>query len=285
MNCSSLWRPATRSARATAGPAAIQGAIEAAACQIPASLYLPIAAGSVVRNTYPAHAVLLGMLSASAAAAGFEMPRGALEEGRRRVLRAADAGTATPAGRWTILAGYLKPFAGVRHSHYGVEAALRLRKAHAIDPQRVTAIRLQVYPEAVQYCGNRAPRSAIQAQFGLSYAIAAALVLGDLGPSAYARIDDPLIGRLERCVTIEADAARLQRSATVTITADGATLDESVDEIAGDPGLPMTREQVVAKFHRYTEPMIGPRGAADLVRFCLESDPSEPARTCLTRVR
>src|SRR6185369_17044434 len=85
-------------ARLTAGPHAIQPAIEAAACQIPASLYLPIAAGSVLRNTYPAHAVLLGMLSASAAAAGFEMPQGALEEGRRRVLRAAGVATTAPAG-------------------------------------------------------------------------------------------------------------------------------------------------------------------------------------------
>src|SRR6187401_1461869 len=100
-------------ARVTAGPHAIQPAIEAAACQIPASLYLPIAAGSVLRNTYPAHAVLLGMLSASAAAAGFEMPHDAFDEARRRVLRATDAASATPAGEWTILAGYLKPFAGV----------------------------------------------------------------------------------------------------------------------------------------------------------------------------
>src|ERR1043166_3085771 len=54
-------------ARLTVGPHAILPAIEAAACQIPASLYLPIAAGSVLRNTYPAHAVLLGMLSGAAA--------------------------------------------------------------------------------------------------------------------------------------------------------------------------------------------------------------------------
>ena len=123
-------------ARLTAGPHAIQPAIEAAACQIPASLYLPIAAGSVLRNTYPAHAVLLGMLSASAAAAGFEMPRDAFDEARRRVLRATDPASVTPAGEWTILAGYLKPFAGVRHTHYGVEAALRLRRHRAFSLER-----------------------------------------------------------------------------------------------------------------------------------------------------
>src|SRR5207244_648117 len=56
-------------ARMTSGPQHIQPAIEAAACQIPASLYLPITAGSVLRNTYPAHAVLLGIMAAAAAGA------------------------------------------------------------------------------------------------------------------------------------------------------------------------------------------------------------------------
>src|ERR1044072_6915007 len=194
-------------ARLTAGPHAVLPAIEAAACQIPASLYRPIAAGSVLRNTYPAHAALLGMLAASAAAAAFGLPHGAFDEARRRVLRATDAASATPAGEWTILAGYLKPFAGVRPTHYGVGAALRLRRHHAFSLERIEAVRLTTYEEAVQYCGNRAPCSAIQAQFSLSYAIAAALVLGDLGPNAYDDIADPIITRLEQRVVVEADPA------------------------------------------------------------------------------
>jgi len=269
-------------ARLTAGPHAIQPAIEAAACQIPASLYLPIAAGSVLRNTYPAHAVLLGMLSASAAAAGFEMPQGAFEEARNRVLRATDAAPATPPGEWTILAGYLKPFAGVRHSHYGVEAALRLRKQSAFSLERIDAIRLTTYPEAVQYCGNRAPRSAIQAQFSLSYAIAAALVLGDLGPDAYDDIDDPRITRLEQRVVVEADPARLQRGAQLAIAVGGESLTETVDAVAGDPAMPMTKEQVTDKFRRYVTPMLGERGTQALIRFFLDGEPDQPARACFT---
>jgi 2-methylcitrate dehydratase PrpD len=255
-------------ARLTSGPHAIQPAIEAAACQIPASLYLPIAAGSVLRNTYPAHAVLLAMLSAGAAAAGFDLPRDAFEEARRRVLRATDTASMTPVGQWTILAGYLKPFAGVRHTHYGVEAALRLRNRD-ISPERIDAIKLSTYQEAVQYCGNRAPRTAIQAQFSLSYAIAAALVLGDLGPNAYDDIDDPLITRLEQRVAVEADPARLRRGAQVTIEAGGESFADSVDDVGGDPATPI----------------LGERGAAALIRFFLEGNPDQPARACFTLAR
>jgi 2-methylcitrate dehydratase PrpD len=269
-------------ARITAGPQGIQPAIEAAACQIPASLYLPIAVGSVLRNTYPAHAVLLGMLSAAASTAGFEMPSDAFEESRHRVLRATGPASATPSGQWMILSGYLKPFAGVRHSHYGVEAALRLRRHPAFALERIETIRLQTYAEAVQYCGNRAPRTAIQAQFSLSYAIAAALVLGDLGPNAYDDVGDPTICRMEQRVVVEADQTRVRRGAQLTIASGGKSLTESVDDVAGDPAIPMSKDQVVAKFRRYVEPILGESHAGWLVRFFLEGDAAQPARKCFT---
>jgi 2-methylcitrate dehydratase PrpD len=271
---------AAAAARLIAGPQAMPSAIEAAACQIPASLYLPITVGSVLRNTYPAHAALLGMLAAAAAAAGFDAPPGALEEARRRVLHAASSANVSPAGHWTILDGYLKPFAAVRHTHYGAEAALRLRRHPRFSSERIGAITLQVYPEAVQYCGNRAPRTAIQAQFSLSYAVAAALVLGDLGPEAYRDIGDATISRLERSVTIDADPSRTRRSATLTIDVAGTLLSESVDVVAGDASRPMTQDQVVDKFTRYVEPSLGRRGVDALVSFCLEGGRAEPARRC-----
>ena len=114
--------------------------------------------------------------------------------------------------------------------------------------RRSTPIRLQTYAEAVQYCGNRAPRTAIQAQFSLSYAIAAALVLGDLGPNAYDDIGDPIIRRLEQRVVVEADPSRRrERGAQLTIEVGGKSLTESVDDIAGDPAMPMTQDQVVGQ--------------------------------------
>jgi 2-methylcitrate dehydratase PrpD len=170
----------------------------------------------------------------------------------------------------------------VRHTHYGVEAALRLCKQRAFSPDKIDRIRLRTYAEAAQYCGNRAPRTAIQAQFSLSYAIAAALVRGDLGPDAYDDIGDPIIRRLEQRVVVEADQTRLRRGAQLTIDIGGMSFTESVDDIAGDPATPMTKDQVVAKFRRYVGPILGERDAGSLVRFLLEGDPDQPARKCFT---
>jgi 2-methylcitrate dehydratase PrpD len=272
---------AAAAVRLTSGPSKIQPAIEAAACQIPASLYLPVAAGSVVRNTYPPHAALLGLLSAAAAEAGFDAPAGALEESRRRVLQATRPAQITPAGEWTIRDGYLKPFAGVRHTHYGVAAALRIRRNPDFSLKNVRAIRLRTYEEAARYCGNRTPRTAIQAQFSLSYAIAAALVLGDLGPEAYADMSaDSVIIQLEKKVSVDVDPSRTRRGGEVAIDVGAATLTETVDVVAGDPEQPMSVEDVKAKFARYSEPVLGSRHAAALASFFLEGDPRDPARSC-----
>ena len=264
-------------ARLVAGAHAIGPAVEAAACQIPASLYLPITAGSVVRNTYVSHAALLGLLAGAAAEAGFAMPSGALDEGRRRVLRASEPAQITPAGDWTIRDGYLKPFAGVRHTHYGVEAALRLRKQSAFSVDQVGGITLDIYEEATRYCGNRAPQSAIQAQFSLSYAVAAALVLGDLGPEAYLHVGaNAAVARLERLAVINVDPQRAGRGARLTIDVGTRRLSEQVDSVAGDPGRAMSTDEVAAKFSRYAEPAVGTAKAAGLTALFLHADRRSP---------
>ena len=270
-------------ARLVAGPDAIRPAIEAAACQIPASLYLPITAGSVVRNTYVSHAALLGLLAGAAAEAGFGMPNGALDEGRRRVLRASKPAQITPAGGWTIRDGYLKPFAGVRHTHYGVEAALRLRQRNEFSVDKIRGITLDVYEEATRYCGNRAPQSAIQAQFSLSYAVAAALMLGDLGPEAYTHVGEGgTIARLEQLVVVNVDPKRVGRGATLTIDLGTHRLSEQVDSVAGDPGRATSSDEVVAKFSRYAEPTLGTSRTAALTAFFLRAHGQSPTSGVLS---
>ena len=69
----------------------------------------------------------------------------------------------------------------------------------------------------MQYCGNRAPRTAIQAQFSLSYAIAAALVLGDLGPNAYDDLGDPPSRGWNSASSSRPIRTRLRRGAQLTI--------------------------------------------------------------------
>ena len=221
-------------------------AVRIAACQMPHSLYLPVKAGADARNTYLAHAAQLGLLAAHASLAGITAPAGALDE--------IGAGSFAARGKWLLLEGYLKPYAAVRHVHYGVAAALALRPKLAGRLRAITRIELSTYAEALTYCGNRAPKTPIQAQFSLSFGVAAALATGDLGPSAYG-LDGRTIAGLERQVVLSENRVLTKsgrRGATLVVRLGGERLAYSVDRVSGDPGLPMTRAEVLAKFERYS---------------------------------
>jgi 2-methylcitrate dehydratase PrpD len=166
-----------------------------------------------------------------------------------------------------VLQGYFKPFAAVRHVHYGAQAALSWRAAFDTQTQSITAIRLQTYPEAVIYCGNRTPANVIQAQFSLTYGLTHALARGSLGPKAYDldTLADDEIRRLESLVVVD-DTARFStgRGAHLTITRDGAETSVEVDRVDGDPDQPMAPDDVVAKFERFAAPRLGALNAAAL---------------------
>lgn len=236
--------------------ASVMASVEAAACQTPVSLYLPVGQGATVRNSYVAEAARRAISLSLSVDAGVTSPSGALDVFDSLALdsRGADAAVAPP-GEWLITQGYLKPFAAVRHVHYGAEAARQwLTKGEASSD--IGAIHLDVYPEAITYCGNRAPDSAIGAQFSLTYGIARMLTAGDLGPEAYTAdaLTNPELRRLEHLITVNGrpDAPPDTRFAELRIvTTDGETITR-VDHVSGDSDHPMSTEDVVAKFADYT---------------------------------
>ncbi len=270
---------AAAAARLAGGDVAeVARAIRLTACQIPLALYAPIAAGMDGRNSYPAHAVLLGAMGAGAARAGMDAPRDGLAEARRIALLHEIPATRAPAGEWLINQAYIKPFAGVRHAHYAAAAALELRGAIADRLDQVLALRLETYAEALRYAANRAPARAIQAQFSLSWAVAAALMQGDLGPGAYtdAALADPALRRLEGLVEFAEDTALTkaeQRGARLVVTlANGARHQTSVGAIAGDAGLALDAAAVLAKCQRFAGPVIGDAAMARLAAVILGAD-------------
>ena len=274
---------AAAAARLAGGDAAeVARAIRLAACQIPFALYAPIAAGMDGRNSYPAHAVLLGAMAAAASRAGMDAPRDGLAEARRIALLHETLATCAPAGEWLIAQAYIKPFAGVRHAHYAAAAALELRPAIAGRLSDVTAVRLETYAEALRYAANRVLARAIQAQFSLSWAVAAALMQGDLGPSAYtdAALADPALRRLEALVELSEDTALTkaeQRGARLIVTlADGETHQASIGTMAGDPGQALNAEAVLAKCLRFAGPVIGEAQMAQLAAVILTEDGATP---------
>ena len=279
MHVDGAWRAlAAAAARMLGGDARVCAtAVEIAACQIPFSLYAPVAAGKTSRNTYCGHGATLGLQSAVAAHAGITAPENAIAQYNSRALGGLDTPIAlAPAGESLILEGYLKPFAAVRHVHYGAQAALDWRRERGGDSTRISAISLCIYDEAIRYCGNRAPETAIQAQFSLSHGLARTLLTGDLGPEAYTAtaLGNLEVHRLEKLVDLVPDPDLSQaerRGATLTITTAETSTTHAVASVPGDPGNPLSHAAVTAKFTRYASPVVGERTANRLIDKVLDA--------------
>ena len=256
-------------------------ALNHVACHMPFSLYWPITAGSTARNAYAGHGALHGMAAAVATRAGLGGPPGSMAEMLRLAVAADPA--ALPdipgPGQFLLPSGYLKPYPAVRHVHYGAAAA-EAWHAGGRAPDAITGIRLRIYPEALTYCGNRDPATAIQAQFSLSYGVARSLAYGRLDPAAYsaASLSDKLVRRLESLVELEADAGTGGRGCTLEVLAGGETWSRTVDRVPGDPGSPMTRPQVRAKFRAYAAPVIGEAAAEAIATALLDGPLTAPLR-------
>jgi 2-methylcitrate dehydratase PrpD len=112
--------------------------------------------------------------------------------------------------------------------------------------------------------------------------VAAALMQGDLGPAAYtdAALSNPALRRLEALVELTEDAALTaaeKRGARLIVTlANGESHQASVGAIAGDPGLALDAEAVLAKCQRFAAPVIGDAAMARLAAVILGADGAAP---------
>lgn len=248
------------------GPDLIFRAVNIAACQVAYSLYLPVRSGATVRNVYLAHSAMLGLDSAFAAQAGIESPADAMAEYAERYCPA-ETEPLPPAATDLILDAYLKPFAAVRHAHYGAIAARKLREELGGRTDGIRKLELCIYDEAITYCGNRQPQAPLTAQFSLSFGVAAMLRFGVLDASCYdkANFADPELRRLEALVEVVRDeelTAKRQRGAKLTVTTDRA---HAYTVPATHPDLYLDAAKASAKFAtnaRATAP------AADATAFC-----------------
>lgn len=255
--------------------AGIVTAINIAACQLPTSLYRPIETGDTARNTYLGHGAMLGEMAAQAAAVGIGAPDDAVESYARVAYGRSLDGETADSTTYEILDGYFKPYAAARHVHYAAEAALQLRDR--TTPESVRRIELWTYEEATVYCGIRAPRTPLQAQFSLSFGVAAMLRWGCLGPSVYRGREfvDSLLRALEDRVVVRVDpdwtgsgtrAARLRLGLS-----DGRTLEEVVLAVKGDRWLPWSEADLVEKFIGYSREVLGEERATRLAEHILHA--------------
>jgi 2-methylcitrate dehydratase PrpD len=241
-----------------------------------ASLYLSVPRGETARNIYAARGVAGGLECAVAAASGITAPDGALAATVGLLGRVGSHAEVVAPGEFLLTSGYLKPWPGVRHAHYAIAAALKVRDqlaAPGSEPADDDPITLVMHPAAVEYAGVRAPRTRLQAQFSCTYAAAHALVTGDFGLTAATSeaIDDPVVGALEQRIDLVPGEPG-GRYADLAVGPYRAR----VRWAPGDPGHALSSADVKAKAMALMSPRLGAESAADLTDWILTAEPQSP---------
>jgi 2-methylcitrate dehydratase PrpD len=224
-----------------------------------------LAEGALVRNAWPASAAWNGLMALEWAGCGI----GGIAEGFYDVYSTVLGGEARPelltAGlgeRWAVLDGYTKIYACCQHLHSAVEAALDLRKGDpaVAVPGAIASISVETHPLALPLA-NPAPHTTLGAKFSIPHAVAAALLRGEAGASAFDAhsLTDPAIAQLRGRVASSAWTQTLSppndRPARVTVRLhDGRTVGAECVSARGGPDRPLPADVWVEKMNALAAP-------------------------------
>ena len=152
------------------------------------------------------------------------------------------------------------------------QAAVELATEHGLAAADVVAVDVEAYAVAQALVDRHvsAGYSAIACTLSLPYVTAVAVVHGEVTGRQYSRevIDDPRVQELARRVTLRTapDLEVLYPDFTasrVTVTTrDGRTSTATVDLPAGDARAPLTEDELLTKYHAYTDAVLGREAAA-----------------------
>jgi 2-methylcitrate dehydratase PrpD len=179
--------------------------------------------------------------------------------------------------RWRILEMYFKPYPVCRWAHPAVEAALALRRAHAVAPATIDAVEVETFHEATRLDQHR-PASTEEAQYSLPFPVAAAIVRGRLAPSdisGAALGDRDILAMSDRIRLIEAPEfnARFpaERYARVRFRlVGGEVVTSEALPARGDADRPLSDEEILFKFHELADDPLG-RSAANALHKAITS--------------
>ncbi|MGJ9422454.1 MmgE/PrpD family protein [Aeromicrobium sp. CF3.5] len=230
-----------------------------------------------VKRVHPGKAARDAIASVELAAAGVTGPRSILETPHGYIDAFAADGFSTETlldglgERWVVLDSYVKPYPSCRHLHGPIDAVLALRAEHGIAADDVARVDVATYTVASHHASTLVD-SLLDAQMSIPFAVATALTHDEVGLTEFGpavRSDEKirdLVNRVHVVADEQADADYpVLRTAVVTVTlTDGREVVERIPVPYGEPGNPVTDEEMNAKFVRLAAPVVGGGAAGRL---------------------
>jgi 2-methylcitrate dehydratase PrpD len=248
--------------------------------------------GTMCKPLHAGKAAANGLLGATLAARGFTSNPQIVEAhqgfGETHAESIADVETLEPlAGRFLVRETLFKYHAACYLTHAVIEGALRLRHEHAVAPDEVEAVEVEVNPGVLDVANIREPRTGLEGKFSLG-AVTAMALLGDdtTDPRAYSdqRMTETDLVAMRDRVRVATDDEVGAGAGTVRLrTTDGRELSASADTSVPAAELDRQRERLRTKFQALAAPIAGDERAAAIARMVDGLEDLERVRE-LTRV-
>jgi 2-methylcitrate dehydratase PrpD len=185
--------------------------------------------------------------------------------------------------KYTIEEVYIKPYASGRINHGPIDIAIDLKKKYGLKAEEIEGILIKTYEHAVRSTGSITSDTnspVLQCQLSMSYAVAAALMDGEMGlrQLTQEKTKNPKIHALGSKMRVVADQ-ELQRMYPahrpfiMEITMKGGEqVSGRVDYPKGDYRNPMTEEELKAKYFDSATGVIGKEKAEKAMDLLLDME-------------
>ncbi len=166
--------------------------------------------------------------------------------------------------RWEVSNTHYKAYPVCRWAHPAIDAVFDLMQAHNLQSHQIKRAQISTFHYATRLAGH-APQSIDELTYALAYPFAIMAARGKIGIEELqpAILTDPEIQRLSRATTIVESAhytkiSTRKRWADVTLyLTDGRGLHSKPYTPRGDPDNPLSTAEISAKFHLFTDSILG----------------------------
>jgi 2-methylcitrate dehydratase PrpD len=185
--------------------------------------------------------------------------------------------------KFEVMEVYIKPYPTCRMTHGAIEAILELKKKKEITPENVEEVRVSQLTHGMYITDEKVgPDSYYKnCQFNLPYIAAVAIADGEVSDAQFTseRIADTKLHELAIKVKVTPDEGldsiypeECRPTTVEVVLKDSKTLTKRVDYPWGEPRNPLTDEQLLNKFARWSSPSISREKAEEIWEALLGLD-------------
>jgi 2-methylcitrate dehydratase PrpD len=164
-----------------------------------------------------------------------------------------------------------KPFACGIVIHPAIDAAIQLRNENRLTADQIARIDLKVHPLVLELTGKKTPQIGLEGKFSVYHSVAVAIIEGAAGEKQYSdrAVRDPQVIALRDRVNAIVDPSVRPEQVDMTVTLkDGRTLHKHIEHAIGSVEVPMTDQQLEAKFTDLATAVLPAAQVRKLIETC-----------------